>query len=234
MRAPALARCAHRELMRSALDKLVRDILHGNAAAIMYTPLTQDELHQLQADMSTIRASMEIEIDSKMDYWLRLPCVLCGCSHPNETLARQVAISALEPFKADDRAVVHDAKTFALMQPGCEFRRGLEQFAGGASRWVQNEEFVLVIASMRFFPVAERSIEEKRAQVSLEGNKTSHRPLQGVVVQPAVPDEYLVDKTTATAQGLGFEVSFSPRTGQLGFAPWPGRPPAHLDLARVA
>ena len=67
MRAPALACGAHRELMRNAFDHLVRHILYGNAAAIMYTLLTQDELHQLQADMSTMRASMEIEIDSKMN-----------------------------------------------------------------------------------------------------------------------------------------------------------------------
>jgi len=155
MRAPALACGAHKDLMKTGFENLVRNTLHGEAS--VHIALAQDELHQLQSDMSTVRASMETELAAKMDYWLRLPWVLCGCSHPNESLARQAAMSALEQFDADSREVVHDAKTVALMQPGSSFRLGLEQFAGGASRWDRNQTFVLQIAAMRFSPLRRRA-----------------------------------------------------------------------------
>eukprot|EP00969_Alexandrium_andersonii_P264536 11692175-Alexandrium_andersonii.AAC.1 len=114
---------------------------------------------------------METELASKMDYWLRLPWVLCGCSHPDQTLARRAAASALEQYAVDARDAAHDPRTVALMKAGSEFRQGLEQFAAGGPLWHQNESFTRQVAAMRFFPVAETRIEEKHARVSLESKR---------------------------------------------------------------
>ncbi len=105
-------------------------------------------MHHFQSDMGTIRAPMGTELcRTTQRLWVVLSVRALWLQPSKNILLR------------GQRAVVHDAKTVLLLQLWVGFRRGIEQFARGASPSEQNEALVLQITAIRFLLVAETRTE---------------------------------------------------------------------------
>ena len=135
--------------------------------------LTDEQRCTLQGDLERARLVFETEMLTKLDYWQRLPWLLCGLAHESEQTAREIGAKALAQFQQDPRQVAHHRKTWRLLQEGAEFREGLELFVSGHPRWLCGDAFTVEISIFRFYPVAETTIEAKHSRATLEGRRHS-------------------------------------------------------------
>eukprot|EP00969_Alexandrium_andersonii_P169402 7488767-Alexandrium_andersonii.AAC.1 len=97
----------HLEVLSDAMRDMSSDILRGDGADRF--PLSPEEAARLQKDVDSVRAAMITELTVKLDYWQRLPWVMCGLAHPSEDKARTVAEAVLREFSKDPREHAHDS-----------------------------------------------------------------------------------------------------------------------------
>ena len=102
----------------------------------------------------------------KLDHWKKLPWLLCGLAHSDESVGRRIGQEALEQFSRDPRAECHHRLTWQLLQPGSEFRTGLDDFLGGSPLHGCNRLFQEQVATFRFMIIVETTVESKHARVS--------------------------------------------------------------------
>ena len=163
-KAPELAAGALLQCFTALWSNKVAALLSVNGDA---TALTPAESTQILEDLDAGRANMHLQLQSKLDFWSRLPWLLAGLAHTDEGKARLCASSALSTFDLDARESAHHRITWALLRPG-KFRAAIGSFVAGAPRFSMPDYVLNVIASFRFIPVVETTIEGKHAKVALE------------------------------------------------------------------
>ena len=163
-RAPELAAGALLQYFTALWSNKVAALLSVNGDA---TALTPAESTQILEDLDAGRANMHLQLQSKLDFWSRLPWLLAGLAHTDEGKARLCASNALSSFDLDARESAHHRITWALLRPG-KFRAAIDSVVAGAPRFSMPDYVLNVIASFRFIPVVETTIEGKHAKVALE------------------------------------------------------------------
>eukprot|EP00974_Lingulodinium_polyedra_P091242 8847906-Lingulodinium_polyedra.AAC.1 len=102
----------------------------------------------------------------KLDHWKKLPWLLCGLAHSDESVGRRVGQQALEQFSRDPRAECHHRLTWDLLRPGSGFRVGLDDFLGGSPLNACHRLFQEQVAAFRFVVVVETTAESKHARAT--------------------------------------------------------------------
>ena len=123
------------------------------------------------------KAHMLLLLRMRTMYLRKLPWLLAGLAHPQEDVARRIAAEVLHEWQADPRPEAHHRISAMLLQPG-QFMTSLQTFAEGASLCNLPLEFRERVASWRFIPVVETTIEEKHARVSLNRKKHHIGPVR--------------------------------------------------------
>ena len=82
----------------------------------------------LQGDVDQALTALELGLQTKCDYWMRLPHMMCALALADEEQARICGQRVLEAFDADPRQAAHHRRTWKLLQPDSAFRAGLIEF----------------------------------------------------------------------------------------------------------
>ena len=149
--------------MEKVLAKVVDNMLWKlltHQGAVAYS---DEEVHLLVADCDAARAHLELQLRVKLDYWHRVPWILCGLAHWNEDEGREcarIAVSAINSFSLS----AFDAVTQRWASP--PLVQELQKFAQGmafsqCSSFFQEEAVALYLA-----PVNETCIESKHARAT--------------------------------------------------------------------
>ena len=120
----------------------------------------------LTEDLSAAKVHVQLQLQGKLDWRLRLPWVLIGLAAADEAVARQCARTAVATFEKDPREEVHHRLTWAWFCPESPLLPCLRQFAAGASRSSLSPLFVSTVATMRCVPIVETVIEQKHSKVT--------------------------------------------------------------------
>ena len=96
--------------------------------------LSSEEMSILQGDLELCRSRMTLTLQTKLDYFQRLPWLLAGCAALDEDVARCLAKKALALYDQSPNAALQHPRSHQLLQQGSAFREGLVQFAAGAAR----------------------------------------------------------------------------------------------------
>ena len=165
-RAPELAAGRLSQVIAALWANMEYDVLCGESAR--YHPLPPDKHELLKQELHNAQAYFLALLKTKLDYWNKLPWLLCALALPREGSAREWAVRILELFDMDPRPPpVHHRITYRLLHPGAEFREQLQRFIGGVPRWECSTAFQEQIAAFYFIPVVETTIEQKHARVKL-------------------------------------------------------------------
>jgi hypothetical protein len=175
-RAPELADGRLHAVLQEAWDLATHDVLFGFIADLH--PLTESERIRFQSDITKAKVTIETVLTVKLQYYGRLPWLLCGLALADESRARAIGVKAISQFEQDPREAVHHRKTWALMQPQSQFRAQLQSFVQGQQRWSCGPEFSLQVAKLRLVPVVETTIEEKHSRVSLDKKRHHIGPVR--------------------------------------------------------
>ena len=128
-----------------------------------------EEEHQLLCDgLAAMKIHLQLQLQGKLDWRLRLPWLLIGTAHTDEGIARQCARKALAAFDQDGRQEVHHRISWSWCQPASPQRCDLQRIIDGAARESLSPRFLAMLATMRFIPIVESCIESRHARVSLE------------------------------------------------------------------
>ena len=91
-------------------------------------------LAEIEDNLQSGRATMHLGLATKCDFWGRLPWILCGLGHTDETTARKIAAKACDMFAVDPRQEAHHRLTWAFMRPGSQLRSTIDNFVNGTPR----------------------------------------------------------------------------------------------------
>jgi hypothetical protein len=130
--------------------------------------LTSIEQQVLAEDLAAAKAHIQLNLQTKTDWRLRLPWLLIGVAHTREDTARQCARQALEAFDADPRQAAQHRISWLWLNNASPLRECFQAFVDGAGRESLNPRFQSVLATMRFIPIVETTIEAKHAKVALQ------------------------------------------------------------------
>ena len=108
------------------------------------------------------RSRIKFFLTLKLSHWQRLPHLLCGLAHFNESKARECATKAWEQWQANAVPEVHHPLTLRFC---CDLAEDLQRFIHGVPLKTLTKEFQLEVAKLLFVPVTERSIERKHSLV---------------------------------------------------------------------
>ena len=162
-RAPELAAGALLEHIQVLWQDCFATVLLGDHGPGDTTDLEEKQLHD---DIEICRASIHVQLKAKLGFYNRLPWYLFSLAHVSECVARQCAMHAVAMYSVDSRPGAHHRITEQLLRPGTPFRLCLDRFISGEARCTLPAEFVNVVASCRFVPVAETTIEAKHSKVA--------------------------------------------------------------------
>ena len=128
-------------------------------------PMTEKERGMLLSDFVSAKNLIAVLLRTKTNYLRRLPWLMAGLAHHQEACARHCAVMIKDQWQANPCKDAHHRLTVQYMsRPG--FVSDIEKLANGETRsrlstWTQE-----TIASLRFIPVVETTIEEKHARLT--------------------------------------------------------------------
>ena len=120
--------------------------------------MTEVEQQVLQSDFTNAKSIIELELRTKLDFWVRLPWLLAALALPDEESARAHGQRALHDFHQDPRQEVHHRKTWDLLRLGVAFLEGLLAFLRGTPRWECGLAFTSQVSVFRLWSTAETVI----------------------------------------------------------------------------
>ena len=123
-------------------------------------------MQDLVAEFERAKIMLTGMLKTKLDFWKRLPWLLCGVAVADESRAREVAAEALQKFSQDPRQEAHHRLTWELMRPGAEFRHQLQLFVDGQVRSALSQIFLERLGSFKMLPITETTIEARHAYAS--------------------------------------------------------------------
>eukprot|EP00971_Amphidinium_carterae_P350630 6491656-Amphidinium_carterae.3 len=156
-RAPELAAGMVPQMLVEAVDMVVWDLLLAGAA------LSPDQLSVLMADKTAALGHLRLQLSVKLDFWRRVPWVLCGVAHWSETVARSCARDAVAAISKQAKESF-DVVTQRWAAP--PLWDDLQSFASGMAFSDTSQFFQEEIAALFFTPVNETCIEAKHARAT--------------------------------------------------------------------
>ena len=129
--------------------------------------LPEDGWRTVVSDFGSAVAHLEAEAKEKLQFWTTLPWFLCALAAPEEAVARQSAVAAVNKYidlGAAANIIAHHRVTEKFMSPGCVLRTQLDRFIAGASL-SDLPELQMEVSKLAFIPVVERVIEGRASQV---------------------------------------------------------------------
>jgi hypothetical protein len=168
LNAPELVAGKALELLQSLCDISFANLI-SDAAAPGAMPLTDEDRQTLAQDIATARAHLQLELQTKLDWTQRLPWLLLALAHVHEPTARLMGRRALEEFERDPRKTAHHRITWAWFKPGSRLWTAFHAFIfENRSRSSLPGVFLNSVASARFVPIVETTIEAKHKAVAME------------------------------------------------------------------
>ena len=142
-------------------------------------PMTNSDWETLFDNMRLgYRASLSI-LQLKTDYIHRLPVSMGGLAVADEDRARANAVKVRNAFRLDPRRDVHDARTWKLMEPGCDFAVDLDGFIDlRKNRRELSRHFQHEIGIFRFIWVNETPAEERHAIAAVDIKRSFIGPVR--------------------------------------------------------
>ena len=142
-----------------------------------------------ESELIQIAASMHIALDSaiwllvctnfqqakvctvvmlllKLDFWGRLPWLLCVLALADEEEARGWVDAIFEAFAVHPNGELHDPITWKWLKPSSVLRADMVKFRNGTRRRDLSFEYQVEVGALKMIPVAETTIEEKHKQIS--------------------------------------------------------------------
>lgn len=168
-RAPELAAGHVGHVVEQLCGTLVQDVIAAHG------PLSREQTRSMLADFIAVKDRISLNLQSKLDFWQRLPYLLAGISHDDTDVARRCATQCIEAWQRDPAPGHHHRVTQRFMDPHGVLHASLEEFAGGARLADLPEVFQAEIAKMRFIPVVETTIESKHAMVTRAGRRMARK-----------------------------------------------------------
>jgi hypothetical protein len=168
----------HPPLTPGRVLELVELLCQGTLVGILEggsgEPITKENLAILAKDFATGKSQTVLLLKTKLDFWQRLPWLLCGLAHHEDAVAQRVARDALQAMRdAPDPAVHH--RTTVKFLPGGRLHEDLIAVSTGRDIASLSEEFQKAVAILGFIPVTETTIEAKHAKVTKSGKRASHQ-----------------------------------------------------------
>ena len=113
----------------------------------------------------------------KTAYLQKLPWLLAGLAHPDIQISREIGAKILQQWDLDPRPEAHHRITSRLLSPGA-FLDSLKAWVAGANFRDLSEEYQKHVASLRFTPIVETTIEEKHARVAMSKKRHHLGPVR--------------------------------------------------------
>lgn len=146
--------------------------LNGELLLKQGSGVTPEQLDQLMTDIASVRACLSLTLQTKTDYWNRVPWVLCGVGLSwDPDAARRCATAALRAMEDEPRLELHSRHTTPFMVD--PLHTELKAFAHGQALHACSRQFQLQIAELFFMPTDETVIEQPHAATSIAGKKAS-------------------------------------------------------------
>ena len=116
---------------------------------------------------------MVLVLQTKLDFWNRLPWVLCGLALQWDVAgARRCGQAALDGMEREGRKVLHSRQTLPWLSG--ELHDDLKRFVDGASYQQCSPMFRLKVAEFLLVPTDETFIEQPHAATSVKAKGASH------------------------------------------------------------
>lgn len=157
------------ELVEAICETTLVDILQCNYGEA----LTSENIAILAKDFAIGKSQTVLLLKMKLDFWQRLPWLLCGLSHHDEAVAQRVARDALRAMMDAPDPALHHRATIKFL-PGSSMHEELVGFSTGREFANMSEEFQTAVAILRFIPVTETTIEAKHATVTKTAKRAPH------------------------------------------------------------
>ena len=169
------------ELVSGAVSQIFRDawvqMEHSMTLRAQQEALIDADLQLLMMDMNRAKIAQWSMLKLKLDYLNRLPWSMIAVALFDEQVARQALRCCVDDFETDPRPPpVHHRLTWAWLRPGSALRAEIDRFLAGLPRDELSEQFRQWVATLRFIPVVETTIEEKHSRVSLRVKRGSVAP----------------------------------------------------------
>ena len=109
---------------------------------------------------------MQAVLHIKLNCWSKLPWHLCGLAHHDASVAQAVARRCLQMYDdtPEQTLLLHHPLSITLSK-NCPSRLLVEKLAHGCHLNGLPPEFVQVVSSFKFIPIAERIVEAKHKDV---------------------------------------------------------------------
>ena len=164
LRAPELASGAWKRIMEALFNTGLSKLLEA------ITTHVRDCLGDIIADFEKGKECVFAVLELKLQPWTVVPWICAGLGHPDQTVAKTVAVKVLELWAklTPDEAQRQHRITLIFCLPGEVFNQ-LREFATQDVDIWSLAALALEVAKLRMIPVVERSIEAKHAIAHLKG-----------------------------------------------------------------
>ena len=165
--------CKAPEMAAGLLQLIIGDLfkecegLAVDYATVANIHLTDDDWKIITTAFQIARVYIVGVLQVKLDFWQRLPWLLCTQALLSESEARRFATRIIEDFAKDRRKDAHDVITWKWLGDDSPLKKSLQDFARGTT-WEQlPANFHFERCKFRFTPTVETTMEAKHAAIAI-------------------------------------------------------------------
>ena len=136
-------------------------------------PLSVSDVSDIVANFISAKAHIALVLQSKTNWWQRLPWLLLGLATFDEAEAKQVAIDVLAAISSCPDPMLHHRVVHDFM-PGKDLHGDFLAFVAGTPREELSDQFRQKLAEFRFVPATETTIERKHAVTTRSGRRATN------------------------------------------------------------
>ena len=162
----------------SLISVLEQDQARSRTRPLQATPM-------LAHDFDVAKGLVIAGLRQKLDYWNRVPWVLCGTAHWDPVIQSKCAEAAVAAIEQDHTAALHSRLTRRWMYG--RVWEDLGRLASGDAWQSLSVEFRMASAALFFVPVDECPAEEKHAKATKASKATSRLSSVGMSLSNRYP-----------------------------------------------